>query len=258
LLTGARVSACYAQKKIRTKSLDLFTSGSNNRTETGVAFFASRRIASTAQSCAQDKLPLSSHQGGVSAASIASLTLASVPSTRCVDDDAIGGPAPRRAETISRSERSNAEHRSFVRPEMRAIPIAAFSAVALLAAASSAQMSTPRPAQTPTPAVAQPAPKPNPLKSEDVSGITGNAVYGPDNTNLGSVSAVLMNPETKAVDRLVVSSGGVLGVGSHRVAVPISNVSWDADKGGFKISQTAEQLKAAPEWVEGSHAATEH
>jgi sporulation protein YlmC with PRC-barrel domain len=108
------------------------------------------------------------------------------------------------------------------------------------------------------PGAAQATPKPNPLKAEDVSEITGNAVYGSDNTKLGSVSTVLMNPQTKAVDRLVVSTGGVLGVGSHRVAVPINNVSWDADKGGFKITQTAEQLKAAPEWVEGDHATTEH
>jgi sporulation protein YlmC with PRC-barrel domain len=106
--------------------------------------------------------------------------------------------------------------------------------------------------------MAQPAPKPNPLKSEDVSEITGNAVYGSDDSKLGSVSTVLMNPETKSVDRLVVAAGGVLGVGSHRVAVPISNVSWDADKGGFKISQTAEQLKAAPEWVEGHRTTSEH
>ncbi len=137
---------------------------------------------------------------------------------------------------------------------MRAIPIAAFSAVVLLAAASSAQVTAPRPATTTPPTAAQPAPKPNPLKAEDVSEITGNSVYGSDDVKLGSVSTVLMNPETKAVDRLVVSSGGMLGVGSHRVAVPISNVSWDAEKGGFKISQTAEQLKTAPEWVEGNHA----
>jgi sporulation protein YlmC with PRC-barrel domain len=108
------------------------------------------------------------------------------------------------------------------------------------------------------PAAAQPAPKPDPLKAEDVSEITGNSVYGSDDNKLGSVSTVLMNPETKAVDRLVVSTGGVLGVGSHRVAVPISNVNWDADKGGFKISQTAEQLKAAPEWVQDSHTTAGH
>jgi sporulation protein YlmC with PRC-barrel domain len=96
------------------------------------------------------------------------------------------------------------------------------------------------------------------LKSEDVSEITGNAVYGSDDAKLGSVSTVLMNPDTKTVDRLVVASGGLIGIGSHRVAVPISNVSWDAGKGGFKISQTADQLKAAPEWVEGNRTATGH
>ena len=139
------------------------------------------------------------------------------------------------------------------------IPIAAFSAFALFAAVSSAQTTAPTSprAATPAPAAARPAPAPNPLKSEDVSYLTGNSVYGSDDNKLGHVSNVLMNPDSKAIDRLVVTSGGVLGVGSHRVALPVNDFSWDADKGAFKLSRTAEQIKAAPEWVEGEHSTTQ-
>jgi len=39
-----------------------------------------------------------------------------------------------------------------------------------------------------------------------------------------------MDPLSKKLDRLVVSSGGVLGIGGHRVAIPIDQFKWDTDK----------------------------
>jgi hypothetical protein len=57
-----------------------------------------------------------------------------------------------------------------------------------------------------------------------------------------------MKPDTKTIDRLVVGEGGVLGVGSHDVALPIDAFSWDAQKGGFRIAKSADELKSMPEW----------
>jgi len=91
-------------------------------------------------------------------------------------------------------------------------------------------------------------PAPDPLKMEDVSKITGSAVYGTDDSKIGSVSTLLMKPEDKTIDRLVVSEGGVLGVGAHKVALPIDQFTWDSDKGAFKIAKTADDLKSMPEW----------
>jgi hypothetical protein len=48
------------------------------------------------------------------------------------------------------------------------------------------------------------------------------------------------------------AAGGVLGVGGHRVAIPVEQFSWDADKGAFKMGTTVAELKQMPEWVEGS------
>ena len=104
------------------------------------------------------------------------------------------------------------------------------------------------------PAPRQPAIKP--LTKENVSTMEGTAVYGGDNDKLGHVSEVLMDPQTKKIDRLVVSSGGVLGVGSHRVAIPLDQFAWDGDKGAFKLSTTMASLKSMPEWVEGDTTAT--
>jgi sporulation protein YlmC with PRC-barrel domain len=140
---------------------------------------------------------------------------------------------------------------------MRSKLIATASAFVLLAGTAMAQTAppsatnrTPSPnnsmSTTATPAVRTPAP--DPLKMEDVSKISGSTVYGSDDSKIGSVSTVLMNPESKTVDRFVVSAGGVLGVGGHKAALPIDQFTWDSDKGGFKIAKTSDDLKAMPEW----------
>jgi hypothetical protein len=82
---------------------------------------------------------------------------------------------------------------------------------------------------------------------EDTSKIKGADVYGADNKKIGSVSTVLMKPDSKTVDRLVVVWGSVLGIGGHHVAIPLDQFSWDADNGAFKIAKTADDLKAMPE-----------
>jgi sporulation protein YlmC with PRC-barrel domain len=145
---------------------------------------------------------------------------------------------------------------------MRTSLIAAVSALALLAGPALAQTTSPGGAARPgggTPPAATPAPKPmpDPLKQEDVSQIKGSAVYGSDDKKIGSVSTVLMKPDSKQIDRFVVIAGGVLGVGGRDVALPEGEFKWDASKGGFKISQTEDQLKSMPEWkAAGSETST--
>ena len=68
----------------------------------------------------------------------------------------------------------------------------------------------------------------SPLASEDISQIEGTSVAGNDGSKIGSVSTVLMDPSSKKVDRLVVAEGGVLGVGAHKVALPVDAFHWDA------------------------------
>jgi PRC-barrel domain protein len=149
---------------------------------------------------------------------------------------------------------------------MRATAIVVASALALLPGSALAQTSsspggaTPNAAALPgaapgtpgAPVAAPKPPAPNPLTMEDTSKIKGADVYGSDNKKIGTVSAVLMKPDTKTVDRLVVTFGGVLGVGAHHAAMPLDAFSWDADQGGFKIAKTTDDLKAMPEWKEPS------
>src|SRR6266851_1120631 len=143
---------------------------------------------------------------------------------------------------------------------MHKIPIATAAVLAMLTVAASAQTtspSTPRPAMpgaTTAPVHREPAI--NPLTKEDVSNIEGTAVYGGDDSKIGHVSTVLMDPKDKKIDRLVVTAGGMLGMGGHRVAMPIDQFKWDSDKGAFKLSTTLASIKSMPEWVEGTETAT--
>ena len=139
---------------------------------------------------------------------------------------------------------------------MRKLPIATIAALSLMATAASAQM-TPAPSQpratpnAPATAAAQPAPTPNPLAQEDISRIEGTTVYGTDDKKIGRINTVLMDPQSKKVEKLVVNVGGMLGVGGHRVAIPVDQFTWDGQKDGFKLPTTETALKDQPEWVEG-------
>ncbi len=123
------------------------------------------------------------------------------------------------------------------------------SSLALTVGSALAQSST-SPSQSPSfsDTASQRASLPNPLAMEDVGQIVGKAVYGGDDSKIGTISAVLMNPQTKTLNRLVVRQGGVLGIGGHDVALPISAFLWDRDLGDFTIAQTADDLKNMTEW----------
>ena len=142
----------------------------------------------------------------------------------------------------------------------RIIPgcVTAAAVAALLTLGSggaSAQSSMSTPSGAPTSRSAAPAggasnatPMKDPLASEDISQISGTSVAGSDGSKIGTISTVLMDPGSKKVDRLVVGEGGVLGIGAHRVALPVDSFRWDAQNHNFVIQKTADDLKAMPEW----------
>jgi sporulation protein YlmC with PRC-barrel domain len=102
----------------------------------------------------------------------------------------------------------------------------------------------------------------DPLKQEDVSQIKGASVYGSDRQKIGTITTVLMDPNSKQINRLVVNAGGVLGVGGHDVALPVNQFRWDQNKDGFMIAKTGNELKSMPQWqregAAGSGSSTAH
>jgi sporulation protein YlmC with PRC-barrel domain len=134
--------------------------------------------------------------------------------------------------------------------------LSATAVAALLVLGSGAAWAQTSPSSPPTPGTmtqstshsAAPSSMKNPLMSEDISQINGTSVAGSDGGSIGKVSTVLMDPSSKKVNRLVVAEGGVLGVGSHLVALPVDSFKWDAQNHNFVVQKTADDLKAMPEW----------
>ncbi len=139
---------------------------------------------------------------------------------------------------------------------LRVVTITSVALLALSTGLVCAQSSSPSTGAPGAPPLgAQPAPRPappaaNPLTLEDISKIKGSPVYGSDDKRIGTISTALMRPASKTIDRLVVGEGGVLGVGTHYVALPIDAFVWDSQAAAFKIAKTADDLKGMPEWNE--------
>jgi sporulation protein YlmC with PRC-barrel domain len=51
-----------------------------------------------------------------------------------------------------------------------------------------------------------------------------------------------------AVDEVIVSTGGFLGIGSHDVALDASSVSVAPEGGGLKVAMSEDEVKQLPEW----------
>ena len=124
----------------------------------------------------------------------------------------------------------------------------------------------PAPALAPVPAARPPAPPsvksdaPSaasaaaPVQRIAAGGILGRTVVGPDNQAIGRVVDVLVdagsNPRAAVID-----FGGFMGVGSRRIAVnwsdlsfpPVSSLGTDSD---IKLDLNAEQIMTAPEYTD--------
>jgi PRC-barrel domain len=89
------------------------------------------------------------------------------------------------------------------------------------------------------------------LLRTDSSNVTNVDVYDTENNNIGTIKDVAFSGD-KTVKAYVVSVGGVLGIGSHYVAVDPASVKIqydDKDKRWHaNMNATKDQLKAAPEF----------
>ena len=140
---------------------------------------------------------------------------------------------------------------------MRIIPIAA-AALALWGIAASAQTTTSPygpsiPVQSAT-RVPVNRDAINPLTEGLLSRIRGTAVYGSDEGWIGHVATALIDPRTRRIERLVVAAGGILGFGSHPVAIAVNQFSWDAYKRAFRLPATLAFVKSMPAWSESETA----
>lgn len=124
-----------------------------------------------------------------------------------------------------------------------------FAVVGLLTTAGFAQVGTPPPQPRPA-APAAPAPKATLQTMPEWYGssLIGMDVKNPQGEELGEVSELVLDPKDAKLKHIVISTGGVLGLGAKKVAVPWDQVKPASDEQAFVVTMTTDELQQAPSW----------
>jgi sporulation protein YlmC with PRC-barrel domain len=78
--------------------------------------------------------------------------------------------------------------------------------------------------------------------------VEGTAVYGADNTKIGSIERVMIDKKSGRVSYAVLSFGGILGIGDDHYPLPWQSLKYDTNLGGYLTGITETQLKGAPKY----------
>ena len=78
------------------------------------------------------------------------------------------------------------------------------------------------------------------------SKIIGTPVKNPNGDNLGDIKELVLDPRSGKVVYVVVSFGGVLGMGSKLFAIPWKALVWNRDKEYYVLDLDKDTLKKAP------------
>ena len=85
--------------------------------------------------------------------------------------------------------------------------------------------------------------------------VEGTAVYSRDGEKIGTVKRFFVEKTTGQARYAEMEFGGFLGLGADTHPLPWEVLDYDADKGGYVVSVTKEQLYGAPRYAETDHRA---
>jgi len=131
--------------------------------------------------------------------------------------------------------------------------LGAASAVALLAGVAAAQDAGP--GATPTPAAPTTTPAPAPTTPAATAGeavraadMIGRSVQGSDGKPLGKVKDAVVDAASGKIQRLVIASGGFLGLGAKNVALDFGQVEVRPEGGIVAKGVTQKDVEAMPRY----------
>jgi len=82
--------------------------------------------------------------------------------------------------------------------------------------------------------------------------VEGTAVYGADDTRIGSIERVMIDKVSGKVSYAVLGFGGFLGLGNDLYPLPWQSLKYDTRLGGYVTGITEQQLRGAPKYGAGS------
>lgn len=81
--------------------------------------------------------------------------------------------------------------------------------------------------------------------------VEGTAVYGSDNSRIGTVKRLMIDKVSGQVAYAEMSFGGFFGMGEETYTIPWRKLDFDTDLGGYKTDISPESLKGAPDFYRG-------
>jgi PRC-barrel domain len=82
--------------------------------------------------------------------------------------------------------------------------------------------------------------------------VEGTAVYGADQSKIGTIERVMIDKLSGNVSYAVLSFGGFLGIGDDHYPLPWKSLKYDTSLGGYITGITQEKLTGAPKYSDES------
>ncbi len=78
--------------------------------------------------------------------------------------------------------------------------------------------------------------------------VEGTAVYGADDTKIGTIERVMIDKLSGRVSYAVLGFGGFLGLGNDHYPLPWQSLKYDTRLDGYVTGVTENQLRGAPKY----------
>src|SRR5690242_15809786 len=78
--------------------------------------------------------------------------------------------------------------------------------------------------------------------------VEGTAVYGADDSKIGSIERVMIDKLSGRISYAVLGFGGFLGLGNDHYPLPWQSLKYDTRLGGYRAGVTEDQLRGAPKY----------
>jgi sporulation protein YlmC with PRC-barrel domain len=85
-------------------------------------------------------------------------------------------------------------------------------------------------------------------KTQAAGQLIGETVYGTRGQELGEIEEILLTADLQKISKIVLSSGGILGLGEKLTALPLKSITFNQEKTRLEADLFLEALKKLPDF----------